>query len=854
MREARWRRLLGQRALNCSTAMCALLCASAASGQRSDAAKPAGKADEGSAEIVVVGMRGSAVTDLAPIAELDRNAIDATGASTMAELQQAIRGTTQSADGSDPILLLNAQRVSGYQEIGSLPPEAIEKIEILPEPAALRFGYPPTRRVVNFITKRRFRQIEAKAKAGSTTQWGSATEEADLGITRLRDDGRLTLGLQYRRTDPIYQSDRRILPDPDIPFDGIGNVTGVDGGEIDPALSALAGQTVTIAPVPEAPSDRGTLAGFAAGANRPRLFDLGPYATLSPRNDLLKADAVIADRIGGTLAGSISLSAEQSRDRSLGGPATARLTVPGTTPFSPFAGPVLLYRYLTEVDPLRRRATTTSLHAGATLRGAVAGWQWDLTASLDQHQVDGRSELGVDLNAADAAIAAGADPFTPLDPSLLTGRLIDRSRQRTRTAEAKTVVTNSPIPLPAGRIAVTASLEAARASTASSSRGSAPSDVRLSRGRVEGSIAVNVPLTSRRARVLPFVGDLSVSASANVRRVGGFGSLHDTTVGAAWTPIAGVQLLATLKSSAAAPDMMEQSIPQVRVTDVPVFDFGTGGTDLVTVIRGGNPGLLAEHRLVRSLALNVKPFAKRELRLSATYEATRIRNQTGTVAAIMPQTEAILPDLFTRDATGRLIQVAFRPINFYLERQRLLRLTVNASGRIGKAPPPSPPGTRAAPARPQASYYAGIGPTIKFEDRLQLRPGAPELDLLEGDSIGGWTPRAFGYAYGGINYGGFGATFNAWYGGARRVRGAVPAADLRFLPLFKLAVGAYLPLHSLLPHQDWTRRLQLRLDIENITNGAQHVRDGNGAIPYPYQAAYQDPLGRTVTITLRKLF
>ncbi len=86
---------------------------------------------------MVTGVRGSAVTDVAPIAVLGRDAIDATGASTMAELLQAIRGSTQSADGSDPIFLLNAQRVSGYQEIGSLPPEAIEKIEILPEPAAL---------------------------------------------------------------------------------------------------------------------------------------------------------------------------------------------------------------------------------------------------------------------------------------------------------------------------------------------------------------------------------------------------------------------------------------------------------------------------------------------------------------------------------------------------------------------------------------------------------------------------------------------------------------------------------------------------------------------------------------------
>jgi iron complex outermembrane recepter protein len=166
------------------------------------------------------------------------------------ELMQAIRGSTQGADGSEPIFLLNAQRVSGYTEIALLPPEAIEKVEVLPEQAALKFGFPPTRRVVNFITKARFRQFEVKASAGTTTRRGSATEKANLGMTRLQDGARLTIGLEYRRADPLLQSDRNIAPDPGILFDAIGNITAASGGEIDPALSAAAGQVVTIAPVP----------------------------------------------------------------------------------------------------------------------------------------------------------------------------------------------------------------------------------------------------------------------------------------------------------------------------------------------------------------------------------------------------------------------------------------------------------------------------------------------------------------------------------------------------------------------------------------------------------------------------
>ena len=843
---ARW-------SLGCSAAIMALFGATSAWAQQADdRPSPPPEDDERASAIIVTAPRGSAIADVPPIAEFDADAVAALGAATMDDVVRTIRGATQSADGSPPIYLLNAQRVSGYPEIGSLPPEAIEKIEVLPEQAALKFGFPPTRRVVNFITKRSFRQVEVRASAGTLTRGGSSTLKANAGLTRLIGDARLTLALEYRRTDPVFQSDRDIAPDPDVPFDAIGNVTGSEGGEIDPALSAAAGEPVTIAPVPAAPGHRNDLAAFAAGANRPRLFDIGPYRTMTPRNDALKAEAVFADRIGETLAGSLSLSAEQSRDRTLSGPATARLAVPESNPGSPFTVPVVLNRYLTEVDPLGDDLTTTTLHAGVTLRGAVAGWQWDFTGALDHRQVGGHGEQQIDPAAANAAIAGGADPFAPLDPALLAARLTDRGRQRTRTAGGKAVASNTPVWLPAGGVTVTLTAEAEAQGTDTRVRGPNPSELHLSRTRLEGGLAVDLPLASRRAEVLPVLGELSLNASLNAREVSGFGSLHDLTYGLAWAPIEGVQLLATARSSATAPDMTQLSAPVTRVPNVPVYDVTNRRTELVTLIQGGNPDLAATRRESRSLALNLKPFAARELRLAATYEAVQLHDQTGTVYAITPQTDAILPDLFVRDATGRLVQVAYQPTNFTLQRQRTLSLTLNANGRLGKPPPPPPPGSTGR-VQQAPSYYGGIGPTFKFLDRLQLRPGTPALDLLDGDTISGTgTSRAYGYIYGGINYNGFGATFDGWYSAPSEVRGATPADDLSFSSVLRLNFAAYMPVHRVLEHEQWTRGMQLRLDVRNVTDHRQRVRDAGGATPNRYQSDYLDPTGRAVTLTLRK--
>ncbi len=67
--------------------------------------------------------------------------------------------------------------------------------------------------------------------------------------------------------------------------------------------------------------------------------------------------------------------------------------------------------------------------------------------------------------------------------------------------------------------------------------------------------------------MLPFVGDVSVNASFNARDVSGFGGLHDLTYGLAWGPLEGVQLMATAKRSAAAPDMTQLSTPVVSMPE-----------------------------------------------------------------------------------------------------------------------------------------------------------------------------------------------------------------------------------------------------------------------------------------------
>ena len=119
-------------------------------------------------EIVVTAarMRGQVDVPQAPVAVYDEEEIATFGASSLADLIEQIAPQTGSGRGRGgrPVFLVNGQRISNFRELGRFPPEAIRKVEVLPEEVALQFGYPPDARVINFILKDNFvsRTIEAE--------------------------------------------------------------------------------------------------------------------------------------------------------------------------------------------------------------------------------------------------------------------------------------------------------------------------------------------------------------------------------------------------------------------------------------------------------------------------------------------------------------------------------------------------------------------------------------------------------------------------------------------------------------------------------------------------------------------
>ncbi|MDR6790531.1 hypothetical protein J2Y58_003914 [Sphingomonas sp. BE138] len=804
-------------------------------------------------DVVVTGerRRGSVLGEVPPLAVLDADAIRALGAATMQEVLARLKGVTTSASGDPPVLLLNGRRVSGWEELRGIPPEAIERTEVLPETEAARFGFAPTVRIMNFITKQHFRAVATLQLAGVTTEGGgSGTDYSEANATRIEGDRRTSLLVSYFRQNAITQADRGILPDPVTPFATLGNVAGLAGASLDTRLDALAGAAVTRAAVPGDPTARTQLGAYLAGANRFAITDTGRFRTLQPQNDRVQVDATIALPLTQRIGGSLNLTMEAGRHVGLNGLADGALRVPVNSGWLPFDTPVTLYRYFPEAV-LRQRSTELKLHGRATLNGAIGRWSWNATAAYDRVRSAARAEQGVPLDDVQRAIDAGGDPFAARDPAT---RLASRSVTRTATANVKLVANGALLRVPAGAVQMTVNADYARAASrgAQPGAGGAAGEEALDLTRTVRAVGVNVavPIAAAAQGVLPMLGQLGVNGTAGIADVSGVGRLASVSYGANWAPVRPLELAASVDDTRTAPDILALTAATLVTPNVPLFDFATGRDAVVTVTSGGNPALAPARRRITRVSAGLHPLRRTQLDVTLAYVAIAERGRSvapGTTALL----QAAFPDRFVRDGTGRLVQADLRAVNIALEDKRKLQLSANLSLPLGASPPAA---TKEAGA-PRATLFTSLTGSWRLADRARPRAGGAAIDLLDGGTLDGRGGRARWEVEGTVGVSKGAVTLNSYWEvqGPTRVRDPLPASDLRFSGRTWIVLDARADVGQLVP-RGWTRQMTINLTVENLLNDRIDVRDATGAVPNRFQPAYLDPVGRSVRLGVRKLF
>ena len=169
--------------------------------------------EEGDAIVVTGIRRGSVVGDIPPENVLGGRDVRATGATDINELLDALApqiGSARGRGGERPILLLNGQRVSSFREMRDIPTEAIERVEILPEEVALKYGYRADQRVVNIVLRERFRSTVARLEGNTATEGGYLGGTGELTQLRIQRNGRTTFNVRGEANSPLTENERDI--------------------------------------------------------------------------------------------------------------------------------------------------------------------------------------------------------------------------------------------------------------------------------------------------------------------------------------------------------------------------------------------------------------------------------------------------------------------------------------------------------------------------------------------------------------------------------------------------------------------------------------------------------------------
>ncbi|MFN3551495.1 MAG: TonB-dependent receptor domain-containing protein [Novosphingobium meiothermophilum] len=799
-------------------------------------------------QIVVVATRlkGQVETALPPIAVLDEEAIASYGAGSIQELLAALSPQTSSGRGRSggmPIVLVNGMRVSGFRELRGLPPEAIRRVEVLPEEVALKYGYRPDQRVVNFILKDNFSSLGTDTEFRLPASGGFAEWEQEFTLTKIAGNNRINVVAKLEDASPLTEAERGIIQPP------------------------TAGTRVAADPDPAA------------------------YRTLLGDTRSAQINATLARALGGGAGLTVNMLAQQDHSRTLNGLNGVTLT-DGEGSFT---------RTTLDPRPLTTQRRTTTLQASAALNKPLGAWLLAVTADgghvETRSTIDNRADLsGLQSLVSSGALAAGGT----LPAAGIVAVPADRALAKTDSLTSLATISGRPLRLPGGEVSLTVKTGFDYAGIRSNDTRTQQGTVRLKRGDAQAGFSIDLPITSRKEAFGATLGDLSFNANAEVHRLSDFGTLYNWGGGLTWSPTEKLTLQASYVAADKAPTLTQLGGPTIVTPNVAVFDFSRGETVLATVITGGNPGLLKERQRDWKFGATWNlPFLANST-FVAEYFRNRSNDTTNAFPLLTPEVEAAFPGRVVRDADGRIISVDQRAVTFAEEKSSRLRQGVNLSGSFGKPDasarrgppgaggPGGGPGMGAGPGGgmrpPSAGGGAGMprmggfrgGPggfnsdgrgrwnlslfhTIRFDQTVQIGQGTAVLDQLGGQALSGAVARHGMELEGGGFYRGFGLRVSGTYTGGARIdaSGAPGSTALHFAPIAMFNLRLFADLgrkEKLVEKVPFLKGSRISLSADNLFNAQQRVTDDSGAVPLRYQPGFLDPRGAVFELEFRKQF
>lgn len=480
-------------------------------------------------------------------------------------------------------------------------------------------------------------------------------------------------------------------------------------------------------------------------------------------------------------------------------------------------------------------------------------------ADLNQWSLSGTGEYG--RRTTNTLTELRTQALEPRLSDLSAHRLADRARSRSDSAGVTFIASGPLFKVPAGRVRASLYTDLSRSSlTAQRTRARAVKTGERDRTDAGAWLNAEVPLIQQESDGM--LAGLSAHFKAGLRSVSDIGTLRSYSYGIAWAPARAINLNASMKKDRQPPSLVQLASPTIETSGIRAYDYIRAETVELTEVSGGNSELRADRRRTFAVGVNFVPFGPGKLRISADYKRMRVDSPIAALPAATAAIQAAFPERFIRDSNGALVIIDSRLVNF--ARQDLKQLHWGAVWRqsVGRGAARASSEINEDISANDKAGDAGLhlrfslDHTLVLKDQVLLRRGLPSLDLLHGGATGayGGQPRHQLRWEAGASSAGIGARIiGSWRSGTTVDEAGAATGFLRFSPLMQHELRLNADLDSRLPSFDWARRLRLTVSIANLLDQKQKVRDANGHTPLIYQRDYLDPLGRTVTVSLRKL-
>lgn len=749
----------------------ALILALSAQAQAQETAPQADTAEQEQAtvaeDIVVTGtlIRGTAPTGTNVVA-LGREEIVTTGAMTTNEVLANIPQVTSSflavptitsdggntsirpnlrdlgrASGSTTLVLIDGHRVvpNGGTDPDTIPPGALERVEIVPDGGSSIYGSDAIGGVINLITRRSFDGFEVMARRG----WANEYTTTDLSFTAGKkwDSGSAFVTYFFQKNDALFGRDLDFMQDPsrEVRYCLPGTIVSPTG------TFPLPGRTNC---------DSTDDTSFRPAAERHSIYaafnqELTDFLSFDVRGYYTRREFVSSLLINVATPQILGIPSSNFYFNPAFGPGYDAVTGTGQQLYTTFAG------------VFDRRATykAEQLHIIPTLTAKLGG-TWQLRVS-GAHQWGRGTDLGSNVDLADVNTAlASSNQATALNPYNLgassPGVLASIAREyysisESRLYQARAVADGSLFTLPGGDVRVAVGAEYLEEQAYNQKRG----NYLPGQGR-------NAPLTladaSRKVKsvfgevIIPVFGAenggagyqaLTLSASGRYDHYDDFGGTFNPKFGIDFTPIDGFKIRGNWGTSFNAPPMgLSAGFQATQI--VPPFIFPVAGQQAPTslILAGFVPNIQPQTADTWSVGFEARPKAVPGLNVSATYYNIFLKDQIGlllgaplaftpalsrylqdnqTCSQVVPKYGSFIPfgpsitDLCAADPTSTYAVLDLQQQNLGQLKQQGLDFSV------GYQQPTS-----------FGAMNAGISGTYILSRKSSIAPGLPFSDELKG--------------------------------------------------------------------------------------------------------------------------